>query len=361
MKGLGLLAIVLTWTASAMAQPYAYVPGTDNVLRRINIATGALGSPGSVTIGSSYPAFYNVAIPPDATKVYVVDYLEQKLSRVDATTLAVASVTLPTYCATITVTADHTALYLGCSDGTVRKYSPSTLTQITSTTLPGGPFVSTLSVVPASGAYRGRIYATNTGGTIYVLYLDNLAFKKTLQITPCITEAPVLWNGPTGYVLCKPTGSSDHGTIYKINACSGDVIDNSGCYPKIITDSDFRAVAMTLNPGRTAFFVAGEDTDTPGVSTVKRIKVSDCTTTDSLTISGASVYGISNGDTNPASDGGVRVLVAQSNQVTGIKAIASNGTLALAYTTPTSGSDNTVLNDFIPQPAPAVPCSSCSN
>jgi len=107
---------------------------------------------------------------------------------------------------------------------------------------------------------------------------------------------------------------------------------------------------------RTILFVAGQDTNNPGLTVAHRVNMSNCNTLATISIANPNVYGISNGDIG----GGVRIPVAQDGQVTVLK-VLSNGDLALDYTVATGGAQNTVFSDFVPQPAPATPCSLCSN
>ncbi len=264
--------LLLAWTGSADASPIAYVPfypgGTSVVVHKIDLAgpswVGAVGLP--VSSPPSTPL--SIALPPDETAVYIAGGDEGTVWKLDADTPSlIAQASVGCEVAGVAVMPDHQRLYVACRGGEVKEFTPA-LEQTRATTAPGA-LLTTISVNSGAGRHRGRIYVT-APDAIHVLYLDTMAFKQTISLPGCEIDFPVQWRSTTGYVLCNHPATTE-GFVYRIDACGGDVVDDSGCWPKRLTHV-VSPSAMAITPSKRHLFVTGEE------GRLEKFRMDDCST-----------------------------------------------------------------------------------
>ncbi len=267
--------LLVACAATVHASRALYVPfdfGGQLVIAKVDPAGSVLATtalPGSLPAERDIP----LAVPPDQTAVYVAGAEAGGLWKLDGESLQpIGQRHVGCHVAHLAVLPDHSALFVLCRSGAVHRFDPHL--EPTGSSPGGDGGFTTISVSPAAGQHRGRIYLT-APERIHVLYADTMTFKRTIALPSCRLDFPAQWHATTAYVLCARTDTGE-GVVHRIDACGGDVMQDAGCWPKLLAHVGIPS-AMAFTPSRRHLFVTGEH------GRIERFRVNDCATVATAT------------------------------------------------------------------------------
>jgi YVTN family beta-propeller protein len=269
---LGVLLLVTTIIVpgDANAQPFAYIPisGSDSVSiidTATNIVVGTTQVGGSAFGGGLSVLPDGVAITPDANRVYVTNYRDNRVYIIDTeTNTVVGFVSVGSTPSGIAMAPDGSVVYVANAGDTITPEPNSntisvieTATNTVIATIPVQEGPSDLAVTPdgrrlyVANAFRGSLSVIDTASNTLLLSLQGLSFASGVVVNSAGTKVYATATGGL-YVIdtltnsvvavvplgCGPRGvtvTPDGRLIYAASYCDGTVYVIDGDTNFIIT------------------------------------------------------------------------------------------------------------------------------